>query len=119
MLNLVETYVRAHPEQNQNFPISFPCYDPFAERDLNAQELRRDIPSSRTVQWGPHKACAEPAEVKTVEKYQELVEQVNGLEEGRLATLPGSVNSGCDTVPVFDIDFPGGASGILEKDHLS
>jgi hypothetical protein len=28
------------------------------------------------MQWRPHKACTEPAEVKTVEQYGALVEQV-------------------------------------------
>ena len=31
-------------------------------------------------QWRSHKACTEPAEVKTVEQYGDLVGQVSGLE---------------------------------------
>ncbi len=42
--------------------------------------LRKTIPPSGTTQWRPHQVCAEPVEVKTIEQYGALVEQVNGLE---------------------------------------
>lgn len=46
------------------------------------------IPPSETTQWRSHKACAEPVEVKTVEQYSPLVEQVN-LFLARTPTIAG------------------------------